>query len=598
MRLSPDGKHIAAIQSVDGRPQVIIYDFSAAAGVKTYAFTIGDAVAEQIFWVNNDRLISIYGENTKRLGDEKLRTWMRAISMNAQAKDVVWLNKAPPFFDRVTIDDPGHIYVQWHQPYLDKTSVFRVDVATGDIETSEKGIVGTVGFILDGHAHAAARLDRHGKELQYDLSLPSGGEWSVAATFDILGDAAASLEGVTVDGNAIGVRRAGAQGTEILDRFEISSRKFGDPLFSDPQYDLAGVPKDDWTGQIVGVRYIDDSMRFRYFDPVRADIQRKLEKALPDQTVEITSNSSSGDEYIVRTEGVRQPPTFHLLHARSSQLETLLPAYPGLTSADLGAMKPYPYKSRDGLDIHAYLTLPPGKTPSNLPTVIFPHGGPGARDQLAFDWWAQFMTSRGYAVLQPNFRGSTGYGVTFRDAGNGQWGRKMQDDITDGVQKLVADGIADPKRICIVGASYGGYAALAGVTFTPGLYACAISVAGVSDLPSIIGFDMKRSDDNRVVDAQLNTLIGDRWSGEEHLKEVSPAFHAKDVKVPVLLIHCANDLTVPIVQSEEEQTALQKAGKNVQFIAIDGDDHYLELSKTRIQMLKAVEAFLAANIGT
>ena len=149
-------------------------------------------------------------------------------------------------------------------------------------------------------------------------------------------------------------------------------------------------------------------------------------------------------------------------------------------------MKPYPYKARDGLDIPAYLTLPPGKAPKNLPVVVMPHGGPDYRDYIGFDWMAQFFANRGYAVLQPNFRGSSGYGHKFTEAGLHQWGLKMQDDISDGVKKLIADGIANPKRVCIVGASYGGYAALAGATFTPDLYACAVSFAGISDLPRAI----------------------------------------------------------------------------------------------------------------
>jgi dipeptidyl aminopeptidase/acylaminoacyl peptidase len=273
-------------------------------------------------------------------------------------------------------------------------------------------------------------------------------------------------------------------------------------------------------------------------------------------------------------------------------------AYPDLSPADLGEEKPYPYKSRDGLDIHAYLTLPPGKAPKNLPTVIFPHGGPAYRDRLAFDWWAQFMASRGYAVLQPNFRGSSGYGVTFRDAGNGQWAGKVQDDITDGVHKLIADGIADPKRICIVGASYGGYAALAGATFNPNQYACAISYAGIADLQLFIDRDVYVGGDESESSSLWEARIGAGKSETSKLDAMSPYAHADQVKIPILLIHSSKDVTVPIEQSQIENKALLSAGKNVQFITLDGDDHYLSLGATRVQLLKEVEKFLAAHIGT
>ena len=189
-------------------------------------------------------------------------------------------------------------------------------------------------------------------------------------------------------------------------------------------------------------------------------------------------------------------------------------------------MKSYPYKARDGLDIPAFITLPPGKAPKALPLVVMPHGGPNERDMIGFDWWAQFLANRGYAVFQPNYRGSMGYGLKFKAAGDLQWGRKMQDDITDGVKKLIEDGTVDPRRICIVGASYGGYAALAGAAFSPDLYACAVSFAGVSDLHSFELWQERRQ--------------GKYWPYKnftEHIAAsvadadaVSPALHADQVQ--------------------------------------------------------------------
>jgi dipeptidyl aminopeptidase/acylaminoacyl peptidase len=182
----------------------------------------------------------------------------------------------------------------------------------------------------------------------------------------------------------------------------------------------------------------------------------------------------------VAVDGPQMPRSYFFLDRTTHKARFIASTYPKLNKDQLGKTKPFPYKARDGLDIPSYLTLPPGKTPKMLPVVILPHGGPRARDEMAFDWQAQFLANRGYAVMQPNFRGSSGYGRRFEEAGYGQWGLKMQDDITDGVRKLIADGIADPKRICIVGGSYGGYAALAGAAFTPDLYACAVSWAGIS----------------------------------------------------------------------------------------------------------------------
>ena len=260
-------------------------------------------------------------------------------------------------------------------------------------------------------------------------------------------------------------------------------------------------------------------------------------------------------------------------------------------------MKPYPYKARDGLDIPAYLTLPPNRAPKNLPTIIYPHGGPATRDQLTFDWIAAFLASRGYAVLQPNFRGSSGYGEKFEIDGYGQWGLKMQDDVTDGVKKLIADGISDPKRICIMGASYGGYAALEGAASTPDLYACAVSFAGVSDLRKFLE---TRANDFGWSSWMISTwyrYIGDRSDDKAKLDEASPALHADRVKCPILLMHGAKDITVRIDQSEAMRDALLSKGKSVRFVPFDTDNHYMELADTRIRFLREVEAFLAKNIG-
>jgi len=229
--------------------------------------------------------------------------------------------------------------------------------------------------------------------------------------------------------------------------------------------------------------------------------------------------------------------------------------------------------------------------------VVLPHGGPDARDEIGFDWWAQFLANRGYVVLQPNYRGSAGYGEKFTAAGLQQWGLKMQDDITDGAKKMIADGIADPKRVCIVGASYGGYVALAGATFTPDLYACAASVAGISDLHQLLQRERKQYGQRSDVVLFWRSRVGDLSDDADQIAATSPALHADRVKCPVLLIHGSDDTTVWIEQSKIENDALLKAGKQVQFVTLQSDDHYFTLSETRIRMLTELETFLKKNIG-
>jgi dipeptidyl aminopeptidase/acylaminoacyl peptidase len=275
------------------------------------------------------------------------------------------------------------------------------------------------------------------------------------------------------------------------------------------------------------------------------------------------------------------------------QVNILQEAYPSLKPEMLGEVKPYPYTATDGLQIHAYLTLPPGRPSRNLPTVIFPHGGPEARDSMNFDWWAQFMASRGYAVLQPNYRGSSGYGWNFTKAGDGEWAGKVQQDLKDGIQRLVTDGISDPKRVCIVGASWGGFMALGGVTFQPDVYACAVSYAGSSDLAHEFyeGTTFKSETDT----IWRRRVGADKDSSK--LDSQSPADFAERVNAPVLLIHSDKDTTVKIEQSQIEERALRHTGKQVEFVTLEGDDHYLEFAETRIKLLQETERFLAEHIG-
>lgn len=264
---------------------------------------------------------------------------------------------------------------------------------------------------------------------------------------------------------------------------------------------------------------------------------------------------------------------------------------PDITADDVGPIRTIAYKAADGLAMDGILTLPPGRAAKNLPLVVLPHGGPLVPgDKARFDWWAQAFASRGYAVFQPNYRGTLGRGEAFRKAAYGQFGRKMQTDISDGVDELARQGLIDPKRACIVGGSYGGYAALAGVTIEHGRYRCAVSVAGLGDLPKFQAWVAERHGaDTRSV-SFWRALMG--ASAGQDLKEISPQRLAAQADVPILLIHGVDDTVVPIEQSQAMERALKAAGKPVEFIALPGEDHWLSHEVTRQAMLTSAVAFV------
>jgi len=616
--ISPDGKHLAAIEPVNGKPAILVFDLDSP-GTPPTGFVAPDTLPAGLRWASNDRIIGLF--SAEKIHDEStglhLREFVRTVSISISGGAAMTLMKGSRAFaassgnmrfEGLDPGNPGSVLLSAYdsngnaaedtrisQQFFNY-NLYTVNADSGDYHLVESGNQNTQGWIIGTKGQVLARVDS-GNDLTGDMYVRDGSTWRKMLSLNESAGIDIEPVGVTSDDAALLAVRFGNQKTLELDKYPFSGPATSTTVYSNPNYDIQSEISDPWAGQIVGVSYIDDRERFNYFQPDLARWQKSLEQALPGETVELVSWDKARSRIVVSTETPREPKIFNLFTTATGQLTALASQYPALQASDLGEMRSYPYQASDGLKISAYLTLSPGKAAKNLPTVIFPHGGPEDRDQLQFDWWAQFMATRGYAVLQPNFRGSSGYGSAFRDAGFNQWGRKMQDDISDGVRKLIADGIADPKRICIVGASYGGYAALAGATFSADLYACAVSYAGIGNVSSMIGDVAQRDGNDSPAVGYWESRIGSRFRDSAFLAEISPALHADKVKAPVLLLHCTNDLTVPIAQSQEELSALHKAGKNVQFISVDGDDHYLRLGATRVRVLQEIDKFLAANIG-
>lgn len=613
VRLSPDGKHMLALQTYHGRTAVVIYEVGAPPGT-TPAILIDEMhYIKTARWAKNDRIIvTIYESTFYDYADRRPMPFSRAFSVDLKAGNPVMLlrdsvsagrNYSSAAISDLWLDDPTQIIMPLWAEHVHTLSrdLYRVNVTTGKSEPMLdgkpviKGRESTVYWVTDGHGKAVARIDQSIEPLTDHLKLLKDGDWTEVATYDAEADQGADIAGLSTDGNLLVRYDLSEQsGTTSIVGYEIATGKTV-PLFKNEKYDALGLMVNDWTRRVMGASYIDDIEKVQWFDPSMQALQRGLENAFPGQNVVVESMTQDLSKVTVRVSSTSQPPTYYMLDRTTHRAGRVGVSYPGIRPEDMGTVKPYAYKARDGLDVPAYLTLPPGKTPKNLPVVIFPHGGPEARDSLEFNWWAQFMANRGYAVLQPNFRGSYGFGYQFRKAGFRQWGLKMQDDITDGVNKLIADGIADPKRICIVGASYGGYAALVGATTTPDLYACVVSVAGISDLPKFLTTEEYDSGAHSKTMSYLHSRVGEETAP---LRATSPASHADQVRVPVLLMHGESDWTVRIDQSVAMDKALKAAGKKVRFVRFPGnEDHYLESTETRVLMLKELEQFLKENIG-
>jgi dipeptidyl aminopeptidase/acylaminoacyl peptidase len=343
------------------------------------------------------------------------------------------------------------------------------------------------------------------------------------------------------------------------------------------------------------VNWSEDLPKQQFFDAELAKIYAAVQPMFDSGYVLLQSWSRDRARVLLFGEKAGDAGAYYVYETGTKKLRLIGMRYPQLTAAEhLGERRAIKFRARDGTRVPAYFTVPAGVEPKNLPLVLLVHGGPHARDAFTFDWWASFLASRGYGVLQVNFRGSTGYGYDWFDAGRGRWGDGvMQTDVEDGVDALVKSGYVDKSRVCIVGGSYGGYAALAGATVTPERYACAASINGVSD-PEDMLKDAQRGG--------KSTMIAEWWgksmgSDMEQLRRVSPLRHADKVRIPILLLHGVEDSVVPIEQSRAMNAKLQRAKRNVKYKELGVDDHWLSSASTRTMMLQELETFLAESLS-
>jgi dipeptidyl aminopeptidase/acylaminoacyl peptidase len=377
----------------------------------------------------------------------------------------------------------------------------------------------------------------------------------------------------------------------------LDSGKIERPYLVNDRYDVEGSVQDPYTNHVVGATLQEEEPTVVWFDEELARHQQSVDAALGFPT-RITSWSSDRSRFIVLAEHAELPPAYYLFEPATSSLRMIASAYPEAHQAGVAPRLGILYPARDGVQIPAYLTMA-DDLQKPAPLIVVPHGGPEARDVGGFDWLAHFLASRGYVVLQPNYRGSDGYGAAWRDAGRGGWGTGvMQQDITDGVAALVDAGIADRERVCIVGASYGGYAALAGATFTPELYRCAVAISPIADVNGFIDYQRDRSERGSATVTYWETVAGgDLGAAGDRLRAISPARNVDNVQAPILLIHGRDDSVVPISQSRSMESALRGAGKSVELVELSGEDHWLSRADTRLETLEAVDAFLATHLG-
>jgi dipeptidyl aminopeptidase/acylaminoacyl peptidase len=475
-----------------------------------------------------------------------------------------------------------------------RLGVYRVNLDTGNGTPLEVGNAETRGYMLDERGEIVARVDIDERANRWQLLVNEGGKYRKI------------LEDVSEMGQPLGIfgllpdgRIAAMDPHEEGERSELLAidPKTGEKtVLHKTEGSDVGALVDPWTRRVIGVRWADDLPQQQFFDEQLKTLHESMKPYFADGYAVIYSWSRDRSRLLVFGERAGDAGAFYVYEPANKKLRSLGKAYPALGAPEtLGTRQSIKYKARDGKSVPAYLTLPAGVEPKNLPLVLLVHGGPHARDTFMFDWWSSFLASRGYAVLQANFRGSTGYGYEWFDAGRGGWGDGvMQHDVEDGADALVKMGMVDASRVCIMGGSYGGYAALAGATLTPQRYACSVSVNGVSDPQRMLNDAESSPLGKRAMSAEWwRKSMGDDI---KHLHDISPINFAERVKAPVLILHGINDSVVPVEQSRRMNAKLKGADKNVRYVELQGDDHWLSSASTRTQMLIEIEKFLAENL--
>ena len=598
-QISPDGQYISFLKPYKGTRNIWVKKagepFSAARPVSAEA----TRPVRSYFWSRDSKYV-LYVQDAA--GDENFNIYAIDPTVAADSKTGVPPTRALTNLKGVRTEifavpksKPDILYIglndrdpRWHDLY-------ELHLSTGEKKLIRKNTEEIAGwdFDNDGNLRLAERTNKAGDTeiLRVD---PDGFKPIYSCTV---------LEGCGVEGFDAGNKQVYLttnKGALNLSELELMDPATGaiTKVESDPEnrVDLAGLQTSDIDHRILFTQYEDDRYRLYFRDKAFEKQYHWLQTKLPGKEIHFGARSADENIWIVSASSDTEPGETYVWNRSANTLALQYRIREELPRTSLSERKPYHFKSSDGMDIPAYLTLPKGLEAKNLPLIVFPHGGPWARDSYGFDTFAQFFANRGYAVLQPNFRSSTGYGKKFLNAGNGEWGRKMQDDLTWGVKALVADGTVDTKHVGIFGGSYGGYATLAGVAFTPDVYAAAVAYVAPSNLITLLDAIPPYWEAGR---KQMYTRMADPTTadGKALLVAESPLTQAKAIVTPLMVVQGKNDPRVNVRESNQIVAAVRDNGKPVEYLVAPDEGHGFARPINNLAMVAAMEEFFAKYLG-
>lgn len=591
-QLSPDARHISYLAPWHDRLNLFVrpIDRPDAEAVRLTAET--ERSLAGYMWADNERLI--FSKDTA--GDENYQLY----GVRPDGSDL----RAYTAFEGVRsgiIDDleeqPDFILICMNRRNPEVFDPYRLNLATGELTLLAENPGNYQGWMTDhdGKLRAAvAIVDGVNTQLLYRDTEEEPFRPVLTTNFK---DVVSFME-FTPDNREVYAATNLGRDKTVLVRMNPATCEELEVLYEDDRYDVESISYSRKRKKLLSVYCTGHKEPVRhYFDEEERQLRKRIGEHFPGRRFGMADSDKAEEHYLVYVGGDRTRGAYWLYDATTDQATHMADLAPWLDEAEMNEMLPVDYTTRDGLHIEAYLTLPDGLSldeARNLPVVVNPHGGPWARDTWGFSSEVQFLANRGYAVFQMNYRGSTGYGRRFLEASYKQWGLRMQDDITDGVEWLIGQGIADPGRIAIYGGSYGGYATLAGLCFTPELYACGIDYVGVSNL---FTFMQTIPPYWRPMLEMMYEQVGNPETDREQLAATSPALHAENIRVPLLIAQGANDPRVNKAESDQMVAALRERGVEVEYMVKEDEGHGFSQEENRFDFYRAMEAFLAKHLG-
>ena len=623
LKVSPNGEHLAGVRRQNGQSYIFILKLDDLTAKPAY-IPLDKAEVDWVAWGTDDRLLfaatTWIGHSRRIVAVDELvnttsRGYRRLYAADRDGKNLIqffqndYKTRNSRNLTNITDflrDDPDHVLIP--SRISGELDLLKLNIFTGKYERVAEGGERTFRWFTNKIGEPAFRFDFNSTYSIVKIKIPQENSkgftvWKTIENIPFRNvreeakpDFAPIIPGPSPETYYVAARPDGADKAGIY-LYDFRNDKYLETLKVHDEVDVDTVIIDARTHEFFGTAYYEDRLIYDIVEKDAAEHFNALASYFGDQTnLRVVSNSRDDMIWIIYAEGPLDAGSYHIYNRRTGSIDEIANRLIGLDRGSLSPMDVIKYESRDGLKLVGYLTRPvsakPGDTP---PLIVLPHGGPVSRDAIDFDPLVQILASKGYQVFQPNFRGSSGYGRAFEEAGYGQWGLAMQDDISDGVAFLDEQGLIDSENACILGASYGGYSALAAAALRPDEFNCAISIAGVSDLLKQLDYEKDKWLDNEIYRIWVQR-IGHPRKDNERLKATSPRLHAEAVKNPVLLIHGEEDRIVPIEQSKIMVSALKKADKEVEFVELPHSTHSYRGMNDRETETRAILDFLAKHL--